>query len=50
MALSGLLIDKVEVTEITLVETELFKNQSGVSEVVLASFEGNYEIKKVYVS
>ena len=50
MALSGLSINKVEVTEITLLETEQFKNQSGVSEVVLNSFEGNFEIKKVYVS
>ncbi|ALO44587.1 cytidine deaminase [Pseudoalteromonas phenolica] len=50
MALSGLTIDMVEVTEINLVETEQFKNQSGVSEVVLNSFEGNFEINKVYVS
>lgn len=50
MALSGLSLDKVEVVEITLVETEQYKNQSGVADVVLESFTGNYEIKKAYVS
>jgi cytidine deaminase len=49
-ALSQLNLDVVEVTEITLVETEQYKNQSGVSEVVLASFSGEYDIKKAYVS
>jgi hypothetical protein len=38
------------VVEITLVETEQYKNQSGVADVVLGSFSGNYEIKKAYVS
>jgi hypothetical protein len=50
MALSGLSLDKVEVVEITLVETEQYKNQSGVADVVLESFTGKYEIKKAYVS
>ncbi|GMM84292.1 cytidine deaminase [Pseudoalteromonas sp. MTN2-4] len=50
MALSGLSLDEVEVVEITLVETEQYKNQSGVADVVLDSFTGNYEIKKAYVS
>lgn len=50
MALSGLDLDEVEVVEITLVETEQYKNQSGVADVVLNSFTGKYEIKKAYVS